>query len=99
MLTFRVGYGGTAGAGAMARYLEQETLAPERGASALYYSGEVPALTLTEQLGRQVHAGDIGYGEALDLLVLAARKTGGPDLDIDATEERFGTELADAATR
>jgi len=98
--TWRVGYGGAAGAKAMGEYLTMEPLTPEQGTAAAYYLGEVPARewSFVDHLGQQIAAGEISYGDALDMLVRAEVRANNPD-DIISFEERIGDQLSDAAMR
>jgi hypothetical protein len=104
VLTYSVGFAGSAaGALAMARYLSAPTMDQDLSAAARYYGGEIPVhLSETEILGQQIHAGEIEFSEALDMLVRRELAQLPGDFEMDRLHEiegRLTLELSAAATR
>ena len=104
--TYKVGAG--SGGGAYIAYLLSKAVADghKMDAVARYYAGRdagQAALSPVDDLGQAVHAGDIGFSEALDELIRAeinAHPTAGLDEDaLAALKERISLELEAAATR
>ena len=101
--TSSTGAASVAGARAYAEYLVMEALKQEREAIARYYASEQAQQPLSpiDELGREVHTGNISFCEALDELMqeeLRNAPTGG-DFDDLAAEQRLTNELNAAWTR